>query len=70
MTHLDGFIPIDPADVLYLLDNVPDTQFWRLADWPQLFKRCSCCDVQKVGAYQMISNDEARQCAEERTDGT
>ena len=66
MSHTDGFIPAWPSDVLYLLERVPDTQFWRLADWPQLFRRCGCCEARKVGSYQMISTDEARQWAKER----
>jgi hypothetical protein len=61
MTHTDGFIPIEAPKVLYLLSQVPNIQFWRLDNWPQLFHRCGCCDAQKVGAYQMIGHDEARQ---------
>ena len=64
--HTDGFIPIWPGDVLYLLEHGPVVQFWRLSDWPQLFKRCSCCDAQKVGTYKMIDSETARQWAEER----
>jgi len=69
MPHTDGFIAIDPADVLYLLKHVPDVQFWQLGDWPQLFHRCSCCDVQKVGAYQMINREQALHWAQERSNG-
>lgn len=67
--HTDGFIGIWPADVLYLLKHVGTVQFYRLADWPQLFHRCSCCKAEHLDAYREINDDDARQWAEERING-
>ena len=64
--HIDGFIAINPPEVLRLLDSASDVQFWQLANWPQLFLRCNCCETDThQGAYQMISRELARQWAEE-----
>jgi len=65
--HNDGFIGWLPHEVIKLLTLNPPPQFYRLDNWQELFTRCVCHDVQKVGAYQMIDNETARTWAKERT---
>ena len=69
--HVDGMAPVNAGDILHLFRYLPEDkrpEFYRLADWPQLFFQCYNCGTGKeenASSYAFATWEQALEWAEE-----